>query len=88
MVQLGRTPWKAIGLEGLILVEDLQRRLATVTRGGRGFKSRHPGQNFSGRFFSSLFLSVSIRKKSALGWLANKGEWWMPRLEKAMKDAA
>ena len=26
--------------------------------------------------------------KSALGWLANKGEWWMPRLEKAMKDAA
>ena len=26
--------------------------------------------------------------KSALGWLANKGERWMPRLEKAMKDVA
>ena len=26
--------------------------------------------------------------KSALGWLADKGERWMPRLEKAMKDAA
>ena len=29
-----------------------------------------------------------FRSKSALGWLANKGERWMPRLEKAMKDVA
>ena len=33
-------------------------------------------------------LRASRGIKSALGWLANKGEWWMPRLEKAMKDAA
>ena len=31
---------------------------------------------------------VRITSKSALGWLANKGERWMPRLEKAMKDVA
>jgi hypothetical protein len=47
-----------------------------------------PAPDSFGKIFSSLFLSVSIREKSALGWLANKGEWWMPRLEKAMKDAA
>ncbi len=35
-----------------------------------------------------VFKTLQNMSKSALGWLANKGEWWMPRLEKAMKDAA
>ena len=35
-----------------------------------------------------VFKTVYITSKSALGWLANKGERWMPRLEKAMKDVA
>ena len=30
----------------------------------------------------------AYKSKSALGWLAIKGKWWMPRLEMAMKDAA
>jgi hypothetical protein len=34
------------------------------------------------------FKTMYTTSKSALGWLANKGERWMPRLEMAMKDAA
>ena len=37
---------------------------------------------------ASVVHALHNASKSALGWLANKGEWWMPRLEKAMKDVA
>ena len=42
----------------------------------------------AGRAKNMLHIYVRHSSKSALGWLAIKGEWWMPRLEKAMKDAA
>jgi len=43
--------------------------------------------NFSWRAGNFIGMD-SDKKKVSIGMAGNKGVWWMPRLEKAMKDAA
>ena len=57
-----------------------------ISRDGQGHNA--VGNVCYRRRASDVCEFVRITSKSALGWLANKGERWMPRREKAMKDAA
>ena len=48
--------------------------------------SESPPENLREDFLPSFFQPQYLESQHWDGW--HKGEWWMPRLEKAMKDAA